>query len=82
MKWPQQIQGLVLGSLATGIFKIHLKEFRFLMKAGLRLFQALRYFPKPCTRHAEVKTIDLRGGIQTDHRPITSGTGASKQNSV
>lgn len=51
-QWPQHIQSSVLGSLAAGSVKIHRQEFRFLMRAGLRLFQGVEALPTAMHTHA------------------------------
>lgn len=58
----------MLGSLKARIFKIHLKELRFLRKAGLRLFRGAEARPKAKhTSCREVKAIHLRDSVQTSH---------------
>lgn len=58
----------MLGSLAARIFKIHLKELRFLRKAGLRPFRGAEARPKAKhTSCREVKAVHLQDHVQTGH---------------
>lgn len=63
---PQHTQSSVLRSLAAGSVKIHWKEFRFLTKAGLLLFQGAEALPKAMHTHAEEVKVLLSQVSETD----------------
>lgn len=71
-------QTVSLGSLASGIFKMHLKELQFLMKAGLTRSQGAEALLKAMLHAGRSKPQTS----EMCYRLIVAGTGVSKQNST